>query len=406
MSRQQRPHLVIIGHGMGAQRLLQSLSEPFRQRWSITVIGGEPELAYNRIQLSGWLAGDVSPDALTLKEPQWFSDRGYRVHSGDPAIAIDRHQCCVHTQSGLRIGYDRLVLATGSRSAFPELPGIQRSGIQGFRDQADTRQLLEEAQPGNTAVVIGGGFLGLEAADGLRRRGMEVTVLHRSTHLLNRQLDPVAGQLLADTLAARGINIRLESRVAGFDGTDRVRHVALESGETLPADRVVMATGITPNLELAREAGLETDRGIRVDHTLTTSDPLIHALGECCQLADQTYGLVEPVNRQAEVLADRLDGGESLYRDTAVATRLKISGVELFSCGEIAAGPDTESIVYHDRQGGEYRHLLLRNNRLAGAVLYGDTSTGPWLFEHLQQGTDLAPWRAQLAFGEAHCEAA
>ena len=402
----QQPHLVIIGHGMGAQRLLQSLSDSCCRRWSVTVVGGEPGLAYNRIQLSGWLAGDVSAEALTLKPQQWFSQRSIQVHSGDPVVAIDRDGQYVHTESGRRITYDRLVLATGSRSAFPKVQGINLAGIQGFRNRADTRRLLDQARPNSRAVIIGGGFLGLEAAYGLHQRGMQVTVVHRSPHLLNRQLDPAAGELLGNALAAQGIDVRLESQLAGFSGTDRVEEVVLESGERIAAEQVVLATGITPNRELVEEAGLDTDRGIRIDHTLTTSDPRIHALGECCQLEGATYGLVEPVNRQADVLADRLKGGSSLYQDQAVATRLKISGIDLFSCGEISAGPDTESIIYHDRQGGEYRHLLLRGNRLAGAVLYGDTRTGPWLFEHLQQGTDLAPWRAQLAFGEAHCEAA
>lgn len=405
MSRQQQ-HLVIIGHGMGAQRLLQSLGESFCRDWTVTVIGGEPVLAYNRIQLSGWLAGDVSADALTLRPGDWFEQRGVQVHSGDPVVAIERASQCVHTEAGHRIAYDRLVMATGSRSAFPQVPGINLPGVQGFRDRSDAQRLLDQARPGRRAVIIGGGFLGLEAAYGLHQHGMQVTVVHRSPHLLNRQLDPAAGELLCSALSAQGIDIRLESQLAGFSGTDQVEAVELEDGERIPADQVVLATGITPNRELAEEAGLDTDRGIRIDHTLTTSDPRIHALGECCQLEGATYGLVEPVNRQADVLAQRLNGESVLYQDEAVATRLKISGTDLFSCGEISAGEHTESIIYHDRQGGEYRHLLLRNNRLVGAVLYGDTRIGPWLFEHLQQGTDLAPWRAQLAFGEAHCEAA
>ncbi|TVP52743.1 MAG: NAD(P)/FAD-dependent oxidoreductase [Halomonadaceae bacterium] len=403
--------LVIIGHGMAAQRLLQSLVAEPAQPWAITVIGEEPETAYNRILLSPLLAGEADSSSLPLCDQHWYQQHQIHCISGDPVTAIDPQAQQVSTASGQQVGYDRLVLATGSRPALPPLPGVERPGIQGFRTLEDTRALQLAARQGGHALVVGGGFLGLEAAEGLRKQGMQVTLLHRSSHLLNRQLDATAGQLLAETLQARGLNLRLETQVAGFHGKDAHREspvaaVELTSGETLAADLVVIATGIRPNSELAAAAGLVCDRAVVVDQTLTTSNPHIHALGECCQFHEHTFGLVDPVNQQADVLAAHLLGQPAHYHLSEQATRLKISGIELFSCGQVVPAEGTESITYYDREQQEYRHLLLRDNRLVGAVLYGDARTGPWLFRQLRQGADLTPWRELLVFGEAHCGAA
>ncbi|MDX1587715.1 MAG: FAD-dependent oxidoreductase [Oleiphilaceae bacterium] len=403
MDSTDRQHLVVIGHGMAAQRLLQSLTERGDCPWRITVIGEEPQPAYNRILLSHWLAGEADDKALALCRGDWFSRQGIRRHSGDPVTTIDRNHRQVITAAGERFGYDRLVISTGSRPTPLGIPGESLAGVQGFRTLADTRALRNQARQGGSAVVIGGGFLGLEAAEGLRKQGMSVTLLHRSSHLLNRQLDPVAGTLLADTLCDRGLTLRLNTRVAACLGDQQVQGVRLACGDTLKADRVVIATGITPNRELAQDAGLECGRGIAVDDTLTSSDPRIHALGECCELDGQTFGLVDPVHQQAQVLAARLLGQPVTYSPDLSATRLKISGIDLFSCGQVVPDQGTESIIYHDRLHGEYRHLLLRDNRLVGAVLYGDARSGPWLLGHLQAGTDLSPRREALAFGEAHC---
>ncbi|WP_243865007.1 NAD(P)/FAD-dependent oxidoreductase [Halospina denitrificans] len=398
--------LVIIGHGMASQRLLESLVAG-RHPWRITVIGAEPERAYNRILLSPLLAGEVTPEQLSFAGPDWYQRHGIRLHTGDGARTIDREQCCVVTEQGARFDYDRLVIATGSRPSSLGLEGENLQGVMGFRSLADVHWLTEQAAEGRRAVVIGGGFLGLEAAEGLRKQGMAVTLVHRGAYPLTRQLDATAGGLLVETLRERGLKLALNSQPARLVGSSRVEALELADGTELPAELVVIAAGITPNREIAADAGLDCGQGIRVDECLTTSDPRVHALGECCEFAGQTYGLVEPVNRQADVLAQHLSGLTAGYRDEPVATRLKISGIDVFSCGETDnPGDGTESIVYHDRRAGEYRHLLLRDNRLVGAILYGDASAGPWLFEHLQQGTDLSDWRPRLAFGEAHCEAA
>jgi len=398
-------NLVVIGHGMASQRLLESLVSAGNP-WRVTVIGAEPEPAYNRILLSPLLAGDVTAEQLPFEEEGWYQRHDIRLHNGDGVHRIDREEQCVVTDKGHRFHYDRLVFASGSRPSSLGLEGESLEGVTGFRNLGDMRWLNGRAGPGGRAVVIGGGFLGLEAAEGLRKQGMAVSLVHRGAYPLTRQLDPVAGGMLADTLRQRGMDLVLNTQPARIQGESRATALELADGRVLPADLVVIAAGITPNREAGETAGLDCGRGIRVDEALTTSDPRIHAIGECCEFEHQTYGLVEPVNRQADVLAQRLSGTDAEYLEEPVATRLKISGIEVFSCGETDAGDDTESIVYHDRRGGEYRRLVLRDNRLVGAVLYGDASAGPWFFEHLRQGTDLSDWRPRLAFGEAHCEAA
>ena len=398
--------LVIIGFGMASHRLLQSLVAA-GHNWNITVIGSEPDPAYNRILLSPVLAGEMTSEDLYLSPLDWYRRNGIRLHLGDGVATLERDNRVAVTEQGRRFPYDRVVFATGSRPARPGFEGDNRPGVVGLRNLADTHWLLEQTHTQRHAVVLGGGFLGLEAAEGLRRQGMQVSLVHRGHYLLNRQLDATAGQLLGQTLSKRGLDLYLENGITRVLGKDPIRQVALHDGTLLDADLVVVAAGITPNREVAEYAGLACERGILVDDQLLTSDPAIHALGECCQFGDRTYGLVEPVNQQADVLAGRLCGADTVYEDKAVATRLKISGINVYSCGELdSRHPGIESIVYHDRHSGEYRNLLLEDNRLVGAILYGDTSAGPWLFEHLQQGTDLEPWRAQLAFGEAYCEAA
>ena len=398
--------LVIIGHGMASQRLLESLVSTDHP-WRITVIGAEPERAYNRILLSPLLAGEASSEQLSFASEDWYQRHGIHLQTGDGVSTIDRQERCVVTQQGWRFHYDRLVIATGSRPSSLGLEGENLPGVMGFRNLADVHWLSGQAVPGRRAIVIGGGFLGLEAAEGLRKQGMAVTLVHRGAYPLTRQLDATAGGLLADTLQQRGLTLALNSHPARLIGASQVLGLELADGIGLPGDLVVIAAGITPNREPGEDAGLDCGKGIRVDECLRTSDSRIHALGECCEFQGQTYGLVEPVNRQADVLAQHLAGLAVGYRDEPVATRLKISGIDVFSCGETNnPGDGTESIVYHDRQAGEYRHLMLRDNRLVGAILYGDASAGPWLFEHLQQGTDLSQWRPRLAFGEAHCEAA
>lgn len=399
-------HLVIVGNGMAGHRLLEALLKHQRRPQRITVIGEERAPAYNRILLSPWLAGETEREALTLRDTGWYADQGVDLILGERVIDVDRAQRHVMTDSGRVLAYDRLVLATGSRPAMPDVPGTALTGIHGFRDLDDAAALTHAADAatpdGNRAVVVGGGLLGLEAAEGLRKRGMQVTVLQRSQQLMNRQLDITAATLLQDELERRGLEVITGAQLSGFDGDaeGNVRAVQLADGRRLAADCVVVAAGITPNAELGTWMGLTMARGIVVDAWLTSSDPAIHALGECCEFEGRTYGLVEPIWRQVEVLAARLchDSVEG-YVEAPTATKLKVSGVSLYAFGPIEPDAGHEVLTYHDPQHGDYRRLLLRNNRLEGAVLYGDTAFGPWYFEQSLAGRDLGACRQALLFG-------
>lgn len=398
--------LVMVGHGMVGQRLLERLaardSHPYTR---IEVLSAEAVPAYNRVLLSSVLAGDASLDAITLQPLDWFNRHNINLHADTPVIDIDPKQQSVTTIDGTSFTYDDLVIATGARPSALRLEGETLEGVLTFRDVRDTERLLAMSRRHRRAVVIGGGFLGLEAAEGLRQQGMAVTVIHRSPHLLNRQLDTTAGRLLQDALEARGIHAITNETPRGIVGKYRVRAVELSDETLISTDLVVMAAGITPNADIAREAGIDCERGILVDQQLKTSMSNIYALGECCQLGEQTFGLVEPGYHQADILARVLCGETAAFEAIKVATRLKISGIPIFSCGQAKPGPDTESVIWQDYETARYRHLLLRNNRLAGAVLFGETQDGPWYFEQLQQQRDLSAYRQQLAFGAAYCDA-
>lgn len=403
--------LVIVGHGMVAQRLLERLVQRgFCQHWQVTVVGEEPQPAYNRIMLSPFLAGEMAAADLALAASNWYASQGIRCISGNAVLFIDRGGRSVGLADGEQLPFDKLVIATGAEALVPPLPGTELDGVQVFRDRGHCDALLDCAQTATHAVVVGGGFLGLEAAAALAKRGLNATVLHRSGHLLNRQLDQPAGAMLQQDLARQGLDLRCNAQIQAIEGQGRVESVLLRDGSRIAAQQVVFATGVKPRIDLAKAADLACDRGIQVDPWLRTSDPNIYALGECCQRAEQTYGLVEPGYRQAEVLADLLGEGNGPrvqgYRDEALATRLKISGIELFSCGEIEPDASTESLVYQDQDLRHYRHLIIRDQRLVGAILYGDAREGPWYFDQVQKGTDISTIRQQLAFGAAYCEAA
>ena len=323
-------------------------------------------------------------------------------------VSIDRVAQTVTTASGLVQPYTRLVLATGSRSAQLGIEGEDLTNVMGFRDLNDTRRLIELSERHHRAVVIGGGFLGLEAAEGLRSRGMAVTVLHRSAHLLNRQLDETGGALLEQALTDRGLTIHTRTSPVAMLGRKLVRAVQLDDETLISTDIVVVAAGISPNIELARQAGLDCGRAILVDNQLTTSDPKIHALGECCQLGGETFGLVEPGYQQAAVLAEVLaqPASATAFEPVMIPTRLKISGIPIFSCGNTQTDKDTESVQWQDFETNRYCRLLIQGQQLVGAVLVGDTTDSPWYSERIQQADDISAYRAHLAFGKHYCEAA
>ncbi|MFC6672574.1 NAD(P)/FAD-dependent oxidoreductase [Marinobacterium aestuariivivens] len=305
----ERQKLIIIGNGMATSRLLDELLRRDAARYDITVFGEEHGGAYNRIQLSPLLAGETDHAAIVLKSADWYRANGIRLHSGDPVVRIDRDARRVISQQGLHCDYDQLVLATGSRPARIPASNQHLDGIFDFRTTGDVDAILECAKAGREALVVGGGLLGLEAAHALARRGLDVTLVHRADWLMNRQLDPQAGELLRQALETRGIRFLLGDEIGAFEGADRIEGARLKSGRHLKADLAVIATGIAPNAGLARDAGLPCRQGLEVDDLLCSEDPRISALGECIEHRGRTFGLVAPIWEQARLLADRLVRG-------------------------------------------------------------------------------------------------
>ena len=400
----ERPSLVVIGNGMAGMRTVEELLKLAPDMYRITVFGAEPHGNYNRILLSPVLAGEKTVDDIMLHTREWYAAHGITLHAGDPVVRIDRKRRTVEASSGLSVVYDRLLIATGSRPFIVPVPGHALPGVIGFRDLHDVDAMLAAARRGGRAVVIGGGLLGLEAANGLLRQGMEVTVVHLAASLMNQQLDAPAAELLRASLERRGLRILLNRQTAAIEGTERVEAVRFDDGQRLPADLVVMAAGVRPNIALARSAGLHCERAIVVDDTLQTYDPRVYAVGECVQHRRSTFGLVAPIWDQARVCAAHLAGsGHRRYVQQATATKLKVTGVDLYSAGDIVGFDASEDLVLRDRQGGVYKRLVVAGNRLIGAVLYGDVTDGPWYFDLIQKRTDISAMRDQLLFGQALC---
>ncbi|WP_332879620.1 NAD(P)/FAD-dependent oxidoreductase [Massilia sp. S19_KUP03_FR1] len=403
--RKPKQSLVVVGNGMAGMRTVEELLTLERDLYDITVFGAEPHGNYNRIMLSPLLAGDKQVEDIMLHTRQWYADNGIVLHAGDPIVKIDRRRRFVHSQKGLEVPYDRLLLATGSSPFIIPVPGHTLPGVVGFRDLADVATMLAAAIPGAQAVVIGGGLLGLEAANALQRRGMHVTVVHASACLMNQQLDPPAAALLKTALEDKGLHFRMDTQTTHILGRKRVEGVAFADGSGLPAALVVMAAGVRPNIALAQSAGLHCERAIVVDDTLQTYDPRVYAVGECVQHRSSTFGLVAPLWDQARVCAGHLAGaGHRRYVQRATPTKLKVTGVDLYSVGDFIGGEGSEDLVLRDRRSGIYKRLVLKGDCVTGAVLYGDVRDGPWYFDLIQQKTDIRTLRHGLLFGEAHCK--
>jgi nitrite reductase (NADH) large subunit len=397
--------LVIVGNGMAATRLVEELTRLACGRYAILVVGAEPAISYNRVLLSSMLAREIDAADLDLKSRGWWRDAGVTLVTGKPVTAIDRKRRMLTLDGGQTINWSRLVLATGSQPIRPPMPGLDLPGVLTFRTRADVEAMWRQAGAGRRVVVIGGGLLGLEAAHGLNRAGADVTLVHLMDRLMERQLDHRAAAMLLRDVRARGVTVELNADTARIAGTGRATGIALKDGREIAADLVVVAIGIRPEAGLARTAGLSVNRGVVVDDTLTTSDPAIFALGECAEHRGMTYGLVEPAYDQARVLARHLAGRKTAYDGSVLATNLKVSGVAVFSAGDIA-GDGAETIVLNDPGLGTYRKLVIRNGRLAGAVLYGDTADGLWYLDLIRAGTPVAPIRDTLVFGRALSDAA
>jgi len=392
--------LVIIGAGMASGRMLEKLLDAAPGAYDITLFNGEPRGNYNRLMLSPVLSGEKTYADIVTHDDAWYEANGIATRFGEPVQAIDPARKVVIT-AGTETPYDRLVIATGSAPFIIPVPGHKLPGVVTYRDLEDTNAMIAASAPGAKAVVIGGGLLGLEAAAGMAARGAEVTVIHLMGHLMERQLDASAGYLLQKDLERRGIRVHCKGATKAIHGTDRVTAVELDDGTVYPADLVCMAVGIRPETRLAKEAGLDVARGITVSDAMATSDPAIFALGECVEHRGQLFGLVAPLYDQATVLAQTLAGAEAGFRPVQTATKLKVTGVDLFSAGDFADAPGREDIVFRDPGRGVYKRLVIEGTRLIGAVMYGDTADGAWFFAQIKEGADITALRDTLIFGPA-----
>jgi nitrite reductase (NADH) large subunit len=393
--------LVVIGNGMASGRMLEHLLQIAPGRYQITLFGAEPRVNYNRIMLSPVLSGEKTFDEIVTHPESWYVDNGITLLRGKEVTAIDRARKMVSTADGLIAPYDRLVIATGSTPFIIPVPGKDLPGVVAYRDLGDVETMLEVAAKGGRAVVIGGGLLGLEAAAGLKMRGMEVTVLHIAPTLMERQLDPAAGQLLKEEMERRRIEVVTSANTKEIIGEKRVEAIRLDDGRIIPCDLVVMAVGIRPSTALGKAADLDVVRGIVVDDRMVTSDRHILAVGECAEHRGQCYGLVAPLYEMAKVAAATLAGEDAAYLGSVTSTKLKVTGVDLFSAGDFAEAPDREEIVFRDAGGGVYKRIVLRENRIIGAVLYGETTDGGYFFDLLCRHADIAADRDTLIFGRS-----
>ncbi len=394
--------LVIIGNGMAPGRMLEHLFEQAPGQYDVTIFNAEPRVNYDRIMLSPVLSGEKTFEDIIIHGDGWYVQNNVTLYKGHRIVAIDRAARTVTSDHGVTERYDRLVIATGSVPFIIPVPGADLPGVITYRDLDDVDAMLLAAQSREKAIVIGGGLLGLEAAAGLAQRGMDVTLLHVMPTLMERQLDPAAGYLLQRAVEERGIKVITKANTRRILGTDRVEGIELDTGAIIPATLVVMAVGIRPNAGLAKEAGLAVNRGIVVDAGMQTSDGAIMAIGECAEVGGMVYGLVAPLYEMARIAAAHLAGDTTpsfVHSDTP--TKLKVTGINLYSLGDFADGDDREEIVLRDAAAGIYKRVVLKDNRIIGTVLYGETSDGAWFNELKKKGTDISAMRETLIFGQS-----
>lgn len=398
--------LVIIGNGMATMRLVEELSQRSLGRYAIAVIGEEPRLAYNRVLLSSVLAKEVSRADVELKSQDWYRAHGVSLIYGQRVTAIDANVRRIKLANGGTLPFNKLVLATGSKPIRLDVPGMDLPGVLTFRDLGDVDSIEKAALRNRKAVVIGGGLLGLEAAYGLAKAGLQVSVIHLMDRLMERQVDARGSALLKAAVEAKGITVHLNAETAAIKGAQRAQVVVLKDGREVAGDLVVVAAGIRANADLAQSAGLEVGRGIVVNDYMQTGKADIFAVGECAEHRGICYGLVEPAYEQARVLASHLCGEAARYDGSVLATNLKVSGVSVFSAGDFIGAAGTEQIVLSDAGLGAYKKLVIANGRLVGAVLFGDTADGLWYLELIRSGASIAAIRDDLMFGRALAERA
>ncbi|HEY4028940.1 MAG TPA: nitrite reductase large subunit NirB [Caulobacteraceae bacterium] len=401
-----RQKLVVVGNGMAGCRAVEEILKRAPNRYEIAIFGAEPRVNYNRIMLSPVLAGEKTFEDIVINDEAWYRDNGITLHAGRAVTAVDPAAKVVRAEGELEAPYDVLILANGSDPVRLPLPGADLKGVVTFRDLDDVGAMVAAAETdGGKAVVIGGGLLGLEAAYGLAKRGMGATVVHLMEVLMERQLDESAGYLLTEALKDKGVETVLgahSEEILGEDG--KVSGLRLKDGRVLPCDILVMAVGIRPNGALSRAAGLKVNRGVVVDDQMRTSDPSIFAVGECAEHRGVAYGLVAPIFEMCRTLAEVLTDGEAAYEGSVLSTRLKVSGVDVFSAGRFSGGEGCEDIVFRDAGRGVYKRLVLEDGKVAGAVLFGDAVDGAWYFDLMKSGRDVSDIRETLVFGQAVTE--
>jgi len=396
-----RERLVIVGSGMASGRMLEHLCAAAPDAFDVTLFGAEPHGNYNRIMLSPVLAGEEKFGDIVTHDADWYTKRKIACRFGETVTKIDRERKVVLSRNS-ETPYDKLVIATGSVPFVLPIAGKDLPGVVAFRDHNDVQAMLAAAEkPDANAVVIGGGLLGLEAAAALKKRGMNVVVLHLMGHLMELQLDPMAGGYLQQELEQRGIKVHFRAQTKAILGNERAEAVLLDDGTLYPADLVVMAAGIRPEVRIARDAALYVERGIVVDDGMRTSDSDILALGECAEHRDRCYGFVEPLYEMASVASQTLLGKEARFQPAKTATNLKVTGVHVFSAGDFTGAENCEPILLSDPSGGVYKKFILRDDKLVGTVLFGDTADGAWYLDLIRSGASVAAIRDDLAFGRA-----
>jgi len=419
MSIKSSQSLVIIGNGMATGRFLDDLHKFAPGQYTVTVIGDEAFGSYNRIMLSSVLAGTATIDEIIQKPASWYEQNNVALHCNARVMAINKHTKTVDLNDGRQLSYDHLVIATGSRSSTIPAKNQGLDGVFSFRNIEDTQHIEQWCVGKKHALVVGGGLLGLEAAYGLSIKGIKVTLVHRNRWLMNRQLDEASGKMLKATLEAKNIHFELACEVSGFNQLDEqagntwVKGASLTNGVELDVDLVVIATGITPNSELGKAADLDVNRAITVNDYLLTSDEYISALGECCEHRGETFGLVEPIWAQSKILAQRLSVEHASstsevshydfkgFNNVPTPTKLKVSGVQIFSAGMVQETADCTAYHLIDASFAIYRKLIFKNNKLVGIVLFGDVSSGMYYFNLMQAQQVIAVEHAQtLLFGE------
>lgn len=404
-----KSRLVLIGNGMAGMRVVETLCQLAPERYQITVLGKEAHGNYNRIQLSPLLAGEKSLGDILIHDAAWYDDNGVTFYPSTEVTSIDRANKAVQCADGRLFEYDQLLLGTGSNPFILPIPGNDLTGVISFRDIQDVDAMLAASEKGGHAVVIGGGLLGLEAAYGLHKQGMQVTVVHIMADLMERQLDTEAAAMLKESLEGKGLRFEMQAKTVALHGDEQVQSqvqsVEFADGRTIPADLVVMAAGIRPNIGLAQDAGLDCERGVLVNDAMQTSDAHIFAVGECVQHRGQVYGLVAPLYEQAKVLAAQLNGDASAqYQGSQVATRLKVTGLDVFSAGDYLPQAEDRVLRLRAKSQGIYKKLVLRGSKLVGAVLIGDVQDSAWYQRLIFEGTDIQEIREGLMFGEAFCQ--